>query len=418
MSNRQLSARDEEKIKADLQDQFRQVYTPGTPITDPALFAGRLQFLEIVRQTRGVGMNYVIQGPAGLGKTSLARQLFRGEQAFWHTASEDTDFVSIFLAVLLSIGGAGEETERTVLKRAGVSLGSDAIGTKADFGTELNVKQVRVADQKLDLNFVLDRVVKRQTVIESIVIDEFHRIKDAKVHTQVVEVIKGLADRGANVTVALVGVAPNGEELVKDPEYSQYLGRHVTVIRLRPMTQSETLEIFERRKDFFNVAFPPTIQQMISWISCGYPYIVHKLALQSCFAWLKRSLTQIVTELVMPVALVFAGPFGGLLSMAWSTFSGRRQRNRTPDLRILSVSIQRADVVAAVQQFVDEYESNHPLAMETLQGLGQTEREQLLRGSVEEVEKGDQYFPCYVRAKDYLKSGGSTVSRRPRRRTQ
>src|SRR5262249_49578768 len=153
--------------------------------------------------------------------------------------------------------------------RAGVSVGSDTIGTKADFGTELNVKQVQVAGQKLDLNFVLDRVVKHQKIIDSIVIDEFHRIKDSKIHTQVVEVIKGLADRGANVTVALIGVTPKGEELVKDPEYRQYLGRHVTAIRLKPMTESEALEIFEGRKIYFKVAFPMDIQQKISWISCG-----------------------------------------------------------------------------------------------------------------------------------------------------
>jgi hypothetical protein len=87
---------------------------------------------------------------------------------------------------------------------------------------------VRVADQKLDLNFVLDRALKHQKIIESIVIDEFHRIKNTKF----------------------------------------------------------------THKAFFNVGSPPEIQQMVSWMSCGYPYIVHKLALQACFAWLKRSLRQ------------------------------------------------------------------------------------------------------------------------------
>jgi transcriptional regulator with AAA-type ATPase domain len=97
MSNRPLMAREEQKVQDELQDQFKHVYTPGTPITEPALFGGRHQLLETVRLTQGVGMNYVIQGPAGLGKTSFARQLFCGAGAFWHTASEDTDFVSFFL---------------------------------------------------------------------------------------------------------------------------------------------------------------------------------------------------------------------------------------------------------------------------------------------------------------------------------
>jgi len=66
MPNRQLMASEAQKVKDDLYDQLRQIYTPGTPITQRALFAGRQQLLETVKQTRGVGMNYVIQGPAGL----------------------------------------------------------------------------------------------------------------------------------------------------------------------------------------------------------------------------------------------------------------------------------------------------------------------------------------------------------------
>ena len=273
MSNRSLTAHEESKVADELQDQLQLVYTPGTPITKPALFAGRHQLLETVRHAEGVGMNYVIQGSAGLGKTSFARQLFFGTRAFWHTASEDTDFVSIFLAMLLAIDGAVTEAERTRLMKAGVSVGSDAIGTKAEFGTELNVKQVQVAAQKLDLNFVLERVVKHEVKIDSIVIDEFQRIKDPKIHTQVVEVIKGLADRGSHVTVALVGITAKGEELVKDPEYPSYLGRHVTAIRLGPMTESEIIEIFQGRKSF-GITFPPELQQRIGWILMWLP--VHR----------------------------------------------------------------------------------------------------------------------------------------------
>ncbi len=389
MSNRPLIAREEQVVEDEVQNQLKRVYTPGTPITEPALFAGRHQLLETVRSTRSVGMNYVIQGPAGLGKTSFARQLFSGTRAFWHTASEDTDFVSIFLAMLLSIDGAVTEAETTKLKKAGVSVGSDAVGTKAEFGTELNVKHVQVAAQKLDLNFVLERVVRHEQKIGSIVIDEFQRIKDSKIHTQVVEVIKGLADRGSNVTVALVGITAQGEELVKDPEYPTYLGRHVTAIRLRPMTESEAIEIFQRRETFFNVAFPPELQQKISWMSCGYPYIVHKIALQSCMAWLVRSTAQIIGDLVVP----------------WiRKYILRQKEIQTPDLKTLSVSIDRDDVISAVQMFVIEYEGNHPLAAESLQRLGQTEREQLLSGSVDGIKADDQYFPCYGRAKEYLKS--------------
>jgi hypothetical protein len=393
MPNRPLKAQEEQQVKDDLQKQFKRVYTPTTPNIEPALFAGRQQLLETVRQTRGPGMNYVIQGPAGLGKTSFAGHMFSGTRAFWLTVSEDTDFVAIFLALLNRIGGADAETERTASKKADVSVGSDAIFTKGQFGIELNVKQVKVAAEKLDLNFVLERVKAHDNRVDFVVIDEFQRIKDPKIHAQVVQVIKGLADRGANVTIALVGIATQDEELVRDPEYPKYLGRHITVIRLRPMTDSELLEIFQRRQNEYNVKFPLEVQQKISWISCGYPHIVHKLALQSCMDWLIRSTKQIVVKVIWP----------GFLK-----YILRRKEVKAPDLKGLSVTIKTDDLITAVLKYIDEYQNNHPSARESLQRLAQTERERLLIGIVDEIEADDQYFPCYARAKEYIKSVGST----------
>lgn len=117
--------------------------------------------------------------------------------------------------------------------------------------------------------------------------------------------------------------------------------------------------------------------------------MVHKLALQSCLAWLVRSVTQIINKLVV--------------SWVGKYFFGQKEI-QTPDVKTLSVSIDRDDVIAAARGFVFEYEGNHPLAADSLQGLGQAHRDQLLSGSVDETEAGDQYFPCYGRAKEYLKS--------------
>jgi hypothetical protein len=175
--------------------------------------------------------------------------------------------------------------------------------------------------------------------------------------------------------------------LVRDPEYPKYLGRHVTAIRLRSMTEPEVLEIFRDREILFKVTFPLEVQHEIFWISCGYPYIVHRLALQSCFVWLFRSTAEIVSNLVVP----------------WVRKRILRQKEiQTPDVKALSVSIEPNDLVSAVRMFVNEYESNHPGSTGILQRLGQTERERLLSGSVDEIKTDDQYFPCYARAKEYL----------------
>src|SRR4051794_31860396 len=86
---------------AELQEALASVYTPGSPIQDPALFSGRDLLLSDLRAELPVtGVHFVLYGERGVGKTSLWHVLLHDRKVQQHSASASDDFVSIFLRVL------------------------------------------------------------------------------------------------------------------------------------------------------------------------------------------------------------------------------------------------------------------------------------------------------------------------------
>src|SRR4051794_4258555 len=88
-----------------LRERIRQAYTPGSPITDPTLLAGREELLA--KAHRGMqhrGSTLVIYGERGAGKTSFANVLLSERAVVRHTCSVNDTFESIFRTVLAAIG--------------------------------------------------------------------------------------------------------------------------------------------------------------------------------------------------------------------------------------------------------------------------------------------------------------------------
>jgi AAA+ ATPase superfamily predicted ATPase len=192
-------ATDETEV-AELQKELATIYTPGKPIDHPDLFSGRPDLLADLRAEMSVdGVDFVLYGERGVGKTSLWRVLLHGKCVQRHSASATDDFVSIFLRVLASLGEQFTEDERTQLAEISSSIGTDKV---ASIGSRLSSEDSErpVADRKLDLNFVLDRLERRAGDLDAVVIDEFQNISKQAVQTQIIEVVKGFADRGVDVS--------------------------------------------------------------------------------------------------------------------------------------------------------------------------------------------------------------------------
>jgi len=326
---------------AELQKDLATVYTPANPINDPSLFSGRAELLAELRSDLTMpGAHLVIYGERGVGKTSLWNVLLTGRKVAHHSASERDDFVSIFLRVLEHLGEEFTENERKHLAEVSSSIGVEKV---ASVGGKLGAEAVErpVADRSLDLNLVLDRVARRAGDLDAIVIDEFQNIRNADVQTQIIEVVKGFTDRNVEMTIVIVGVADNDDELLSSREYEQYKGRHFFARRVSRMPEDELRDILERRERAYNVTFEDDVKTAIVHIASGYPGTAHRLALLAAQVWAARAFVGFATNALFALLRFF-----GI--------------SRSESVENANVHVEQQDLRRAVERFVGDFREHHP----------------------------------------------------------
>lgn len=121
--------------RAKIQQQLAQIYTPGVPITDPALFSGRQRLLSDLRLELPVaGRNFVLYGERGVGKTSFYNVLLHGFSVERHNCSKQDDFVTIFLNILGKRGEQFTDADHELLAKAGYKIGGDKLFVTVEGG--------------------------------------------------------------------------------------------------------------------------------------------------------------------------------------------------------------------------------------------------------------------------------------------
>ena len=331
------------EIEKALMKEVGTIYTPGDPITDPCLFSGRNEILDHLRgQLQIKGMNFVFYGERGVGKTSFCNTLFSGYRIQRHNCSKRDDFVTVFLNILSNLGEQFTEDECKLLKDAGYSIGSDNIlSVREKLGMEETVRPVAV--QRLDLNFVLKKLAKMQNQLDVIVFDEFQNIENPEIQTEIIEVVKGLADKNIETRIAIVGVACSDTNLLTTTNYPQYKLRHFTAERIPKMHFEELIDIINKREILFKIKFEPDVKNSIARISSGYPSYVHKLALYSCFKW--------ILDYVVAVSLSILS----LIPIIGEIFSSRK-----PRIERVGFDIKTENLIGALRLFTAEFEKNYP----------------------------------------------------------
>ena len=331
---------------AELQKALALVYTPGTPIEDPDLFSGREELLDDLRAELPVaGVHLVLYGERGVGKSSLWNVLLTDRKVEQHSASSSDDFVSIFLRALEALGEQFTVEQRSRLADLSSSIGKEGV---ASVGSKISEEATErpIAERKLDLNFVLDRIAARSKSLDAIVIDEFQNVSTQAVQTQIIEVVKGFADRGLNIKILLVGVADSDDELIPAREYAQYKGRHFIARRVPRMTDGEVRDIIDRREQRFRAGFDEQVKAAIARISGGYPATAHRLALASAQAWVRRAALGHTASLMLRIASFVPG-LGVLDSLS---------------VKKAGVKVESRDLERAVHGLVADFFEHHPAA--------------------------------------------------------
>ena len=326
-----------EQKKAELEKQLSKIYTPSSPITDSQLFSGRQQIIQSLRRHLSIaGMNFVLYGERGVGKTSFYKVSFDGYNIEVHNCSKNDDFITIFLNILSSRGEQFTEGERKLLADAGYKIGSDNL-LSVEGKISAEEKEEPIAKQRLDLNFVLKKLTKLQNEIDAIVLDEFQNIKKHEIQTEIIEVVKGLADKNIKLNIVIVGVADSDTQLLTSQEYPQYKLRHFIAKKIPKMEIEELQDIIDKREELYGIKFEKDVRRWIAEISSGYPQYVHQLALYSCVYWLVDNVAEIIEGI-----LQFFG-----ISL------------KSPTIENINMHIGSKNLFDAVKQFVDEFESNY-----------------------------------------------------------
>lgn len=244
-----------------------RAFSPSAPIASKALFAGRHeQMSELINIAYQRGQHAVIYGERGVGKTSLARvmkEVFETPNSWtsYYTCSSGDTFASIWRGILSDFSMTEEQP------RAGFASGfSSKSKTLADFlDADPTPNEVRRA---LDILGEVDGTAV-------IFIDEFDRPTDPATRSQFADTVKILSDQAVPVTLVLVGVADDIDELIAEHASIQ---RAVVQIHMPRMTSDELTEIVTQGMRSANLSAEPIFAERVVRISQGLPHYTHLLA--------------------------------------------------------------------------------------------------------------------------------------------
>jgi hypothetical protein len=263
---------------SEMADDFTQlafdagaVFTPGAPINERDLFAGRIdQVNAILDAISQRGYHAILYGERGVGKTSLSNVL----SAFLH------DRKSRFLLPRINCD-ASDDYSSLWRKQF-----QDIIVTETHAGIGFNADQIEVNRSVVDdlpktitpddVRRTLEQLAKGLILVP--VFDEFDRIRDGHVCTLMADTIKTLSDYVVPATVVILGVADSVDELIGE---HQSVERVLIQVPMPRMSRNETEQIVQNGLVRLQMTIDDDALDEIARLSQGLPYITHLLALSS-----------------------------------------------------------------------------------------------------------------------------------------
>lgn len=246
------------------------VFTPGAPVSEKDLFAGRLdQFDQVLSAATQRGYHAILYGERGVGKTSLANIIATGLQGAggWIVPRVNCDGTDTFTSLW-----------RKALQDIALTKSRPGLGFGADDITEVESAIARLPETVTpdDVRRALQSLSGLAGML--IAFDEFDRLSDRHVTTLMADTIKTLSDYAVPATILMIGVAGSVDELI---EGHQSVERALVQIPMPRMSGLEIAEIVANGMRRLSMTIDQGALGELTSLSQGLPYITHLLALNS-----------------------------------------------------------------------------------------------------------------------------------------
>ncbi len=236
-------------------------FAAALPVEDRFGLSGRTE--EVDRMVRGVvweRKHVVVFGARGSGKTSLVRVFGDfadevGQIVLYESTSGNIGFTDLFRPFLESLPGTGRDT---VLMQRLAALETAPFGPR-ELATALGE-------------------VRQPTVL---VLDEFDRIDDPAVQSEVAALMKLLSDMHARVQIVIVGIAANVDDLISG---HPSLRRHMLVVPVGPIAADDLRTLLDMCAGKSDMAFAPDAAAAIVHSAYGSPYHVRLFGVEAALA--------------------------------------------------------------------------------------------------------------------------------------
>lgn len=241
------------------------VFSPTSPIKEKGFFYGRKNQIEqIVDAVNQVGQHGIIYGERGVGKTSLANMIAKSLTNLYPakiTCNKQDTFKSIWSRILNKVQytrttkGIGFRPQE---KKSIITL-SDSIVQK---------EIVTVADiEGVVQNFPDTRFL--------FIFDEFDNITQNNIRSAFSDLIKTFSDNLNNITIVIVGIADNVENLIGN---HQSLERCLMQVNMPRMSDSELFEIIVSGFKRLQMVIQDDVIKKIITFSSGFPHYTHLIS--------------------------------------------------------------------------------------------------------------------------------------------